>query len=343
MADQIPELACYLLPGNGTSDQLLEEARDADRIGFGTGFLSERLGAKELAVASGAALATTTRLTVATAATNHNMRHPLVTAGMASTLHRLSGGRFGLGLGRGADWRWKQLGMPNITTAALEDFAALMRRLWHGETILAYDGPVGNHPHLLLDSSLDEDIPIGLVAFGDRTLELAGRAFDFVVLHTFFTEETLEHCVKTVKRSAEQAGRDPDSVAVWSCFATVPDTLSAEDQLIKTVGRMATYLQHYGDLMVSTNRWDPAPLRTFRDDAVVQSVRGPIDMLATQDQLEHIATLIPDEWLAPAARGTAEQCATRVQRELHLGADGVILHGSSAADLAPVVEAYRRI
>ena len=27
-----------------------------------------------------------------------------------------------------------------------------------------------------------------------------------------------------------------------------------------TVGRLATYLQGYGDLLVETNRWDPAVL-----------------------------------------------------------------------------------
>jgi len=41
------------------------------------------------------------------------------------------------------------------------------------------------------------------------------------VLHTYFTDETTARCVRTVKDAAEQAGRDPDDVKVWSCFATV--------------------------------------------------------------------------------------------------------------------------
>ena len=32
---------------------------------------------------------------------------------------------------------------------------------------------------------------------------------------------------------------------------------------MKTVGRLATYLQGYGDLLVRTNGWDPAVLRTL--------------------------------------------------------------------------------
>ena len=105
--------------------------------------------------------------------------------------------------------------------------------------------------------------------------------------------------------AAEQAGRDPGAVRIWSCYATVPDTISHDLVLKKTVGRLATYLQGYGDLLVSTNGWDPAPLAAFRADPVVTSVPGAIDNLADTAQLEHIATLLPDEWLEPAAIGDA--------------------------------------
>jgi hypothetical protein len=37
----------------------------------------------------------------ATAATNHNTRHPVITGWWATTMHRLSGGRFTMGIGRG--------------------------------------------------------------------------------------------------------------------------------------------------------------------------------------------------------------------------------------------------
>ena len=90
---------------------------------------------------------------------------------------------------------------------------------------------------------------------------------------------------------------------VWSCFATVGDHLPEELRLKKTVARLATYLQGYGDLLVNTNGWDPAVLQRFRDDPVVQSIGGGIDHKATAEQIEHIATLIPDEWLEPSATG----------------------------------------
>ena len=164
---------------------------------------------------------------------------------------------------------------------------------------------------------------------------------DAVVLHTYFADETLARSVAAVRRGAERAGRDPASVRVWSVLATVGDHLPAEAQLRKTVGRLGTYLQGYGDLLVRVNRWDPEVLTRFRADDVVCSVPGAIDQLATPDQLEHIAGLLPAEWTAAAAVGSPAACAARVRDQFDAGADSVILHGATPAELAPVVDAYR--
>jgi alkanesulfonate monooxygenase SsuD/methylene tetrahydromethanopterin reductase-like flavin-dependent oxidoreductase (luciferase family) len=147
--------------------------------------------------------------------------------------------------------------------------------------------------------------------------------------------------VATVKQAAEQAGRDPAEVKVWSCLATIGDHVPGDQALMKSVGRLATYLQGYGDLLVATNGWDPAVLERFRADPVVSGFLGGIDSNATTGQLEHIATLLPDEWLAASATGSPDACAATVRGQLDLGCDGVILHGATPTELAPVVAAYR--
>ncbi len=316
--------------------------RDGERLGLDVVFISERFNIKEAATLSGAVGAVSSKIQIATGATNINTRHPIVTASYATTMHRLTGGRFTLGLGRGIDLMMRALGLEASTTAQLEDFASLMRRLWRGETILGHDGPAGRYPFLRLDPEFDEDIPLGLMAFGPNSLALGGRAFDQVVLHTFFTDDTLVRCVKAVKQAADAAGRDPASVEVWSCLATVGDHLPEDVRLKKTVGRLATYLQAYGDLMVKTNGWDPAVLARFRADPFVAGFRGALDATATTEELEHVATLIPDEWLAPSASGSPDQCATKVREQFDLGADGVILHGVAPTELAPVLAALGR-
>jgi probable F420-dependent oxidoreductase len=344
LAPVFDELGFYTLAGQPESPrELLDEVRAAEEMGLGTAWISERFNIKEAVTLSGAAAAVSNQIGIGTAATNHNTRHPMVTASYATTMHRLTDGRFTLGLGRGIAPLFDAYGIPRITTAQMEDFVGLMRRLWHGEVIMGHDGPAGRFPILHLDSTFDYDIPLALTAFGPNSLALGGRAFDAVVLHTFFTDETLQRAVKEVKESAERAGRDPDDVRVWSCYATVGDHLPEPVRLRKTVGRLATYLQGYGDLLVETNGWDPAVLTAFRADPMVASFPGAIDGKADTDQLEHIATLIPDEWLEPAATGSAQRCAERVLRQLDLGADCVIMHGASPDELAPVVDAYGAI
>jgi probable F420-dependent oxidoreductase len=341
---RLNELGFYVLAGGPTEPTpLLTEVPDGERLGLGSTFISERYNIKEAATLSGAAAAVSSEMGIATGATNHNTRHPLITASYATTMHRLSGGRFTLGLGRGIDPIFSAYGIPKITTAQMEDIAGLLRRLFRGEVVLGHDGPAGKFPVLHLDSRFDEDIPLGLVAFGPNTLALAGRAYDMVVLHTFFTDETVLRAVKTVRDAAEQAGRDPASVRIWSCYATVHDGIEHGLRLKKTVGRLATYLQGYGDLMVSTNGWDPAQLAAFRASPAVTSVAGAIDSVADTAQLEAIAEVIPEEWLEPAATGSPERCAERVLRQLDLGCDGVIMHGATPAELAPVIDAYRAI
>lgn len=344
MTTQLNELGFYALAGAPKSPaELIGEVQAGEALGLGSAFVSERYNIKEAAALSGAVGAVSTSLGVATAATNHNTRHPIVTASFATTMHRLTGGRFTLGLGRGIGPLFDAYGIPRITTAQVEDFVGVVRRLFHGEVILGHDGPIGHYPVLHLDAGFDEEIPIGFMAFGPNSLALCGRVMDMVVLHTYFPDETVVRAVETVRRAAEEAGRDPAAVRIWSCYATVHDGLPHELRLKKTVGRLATYLQGYGDLLVSTNGWDPEVLARFRADEVVRSFSGALDAKADTATLEHVACLIPDEWLEPAATGSPQRCAERVLRQFDLGVDGVIMHGATPEELAPVVEAYRAV
>jgi probable F420-dependent oxidoreductase len=337
-----PELGFYALGGQPTTARTgLTEVREAEQMGLGTAFISERFNLKEIGALCGATGAVTDQILIHCAATNHNTRHPMITAGMARTVQSLTDGRFVLGLARGVKLMQDVFGIPHITTAQLEDFVGIMRRLFRGETILGHDGPCGSWPVLQLDSALDGYLPMSLVALGPNSLKLGGRCFDEVILHTYFTDEATQRCVETVKQAAERAGRDPDRVKVWSCFATIGDHIPEPLRLKKSVGRLATYLQGYGELMITINDWDPAVLQKFRDDPVVQSIPGSIDGLATTEQLEHIATLFPDEWLAPSASGTHAQCAEAVRHQLAIGCDGVIMHGATPQELAPIVTAYQ--
>ena len=335
------QLGFYTLGGHVESPRdMLDELALAESLGLGQAFISERLNVKEACALSGAAGASTSDIGITTAATNINTRHPAITAAFATTMHRLTGGRFTLGIGRGLRPQIAGMGLSQTTTAEMEEFAHLMRRLWRGETIKDYDGPLGRFPTLKLDPTFDEQIPLCTTAFGPPTLALAGRAYDMVVLHTFFSDDTTARVVKEVRNAAEQAGRDPSSVKVWSCYATVCDEIDEQTYLKKTVGRIATYLQVYGDLLVETNRWDPAALERFRSSTVVQELPGWADAVGDTATFEKLREVIPDEWLACAATGSAQRCADLVRHQFDLGVDGVIMHGATPSELASTIAAF---
>jgi hypothetical protein len=92
---------------------------------------------------------------------------------------------------------------------------------------------------------------------------------------------------------------------------------------------------------VRTNGWDLGALKRILADPIVASVRG-LDVVGTTQQLEQVAKLIPDEWLAPAATGSPSRCVAAIRNQLALGCDGVILHGATPAELAPILAEYRR-
>src|SRR5262249_17292062 len=79
-------------------------------------------------------------------------------------------------------------------------------------------------------------------------------------------------------------------------------------------------------------------------DEVVRGLGGrALDAQADTATLEHVAGLIPGEWLEPAATGSAERCAERVLRQFDLGVDGVVMPGASPRELAPAAKACRAL
>lgn len=339
-----PELSCYLLPGHTTTPaDAIEEAKQAEALGLGKVWLSERFDVKDAGVICSAALSVTKSIKVATAATNIHTRHPMVLATMCSSLHYLSGGRFELGLARGVNIRNDLMGLKKVSNQQLVEGIDILRKLWAGEKIMGHNGTMGNLPYLSMGDWLDAKIPIHFVGFGAKSLRFAGEHFDGAHLHTFISDQGLRRAKALIQEGEAKAGRDANSVKVWSIIATSLNP-SREDFLRKMVARMATYMQApgYAEMLIDLNGWDMEVLEAFRANPIVSSMPGGIDSVATLEQLEEISPLIPEEWL-PAATGTAEECAKAWQNQLDNGADGIVIHGSTPKEFAPIVKAYEEM
>jgi len=338
-------LGTYLLPGRvvdptrGPSDAL-----DAETLGLGAVWLSDRWDQKEAGAMLGAIAQATSKIRIATGITHPSTRHPLVLAGMAATLQALSGGRFILGLGRSVPMIWRAMGIRPPTTQALADLANVLRRLWAGETV-SYHGPLGDFPNLRVAHRY-EDAPPALVlaAMGPKTLAMTGEAYDGVLLHPFLTTEAVARSVKTVRDSAKRAGRDPASVRVYAVVVAAP-SLPPEHESAIVGGRAITYLQApgFGELLVGVNGWDVTVLGKLRSHPLLASLgKGLADHAFTLEQLGEVAKVLPEAWIREgAAVGNPKRCAERVREYLDAGADEIVLHGNVPSALNELIGEVR--
>jgi 5,10-methylenetetrahydromethanopterin reductase len=337
-------LAFYALPGHVESAApLRREVFDGAALGMGAVLLSERLNVKEGAALCGYAAALAgDDMEVVCGLTCPHTRHPMDLAAFGGTMAHLATGGFTLGLGRGMNHNWDTWGMKRPGMAMLEDAAHVLRRMWNGETITDHDGPLGRFPGKL---SLGVQLPcvprLALGALGPKTQQLGGRAYDDLILHSHWTAEGVANSSALARRAAEEAGRDPDALRIWTLLVTACD-MGEEDVLQRVVRRMTTYMQWpgYGELIVAANGWDPAVLDRLRKHPVLEGRMADVTKF-TLDELRRLRDVYPEQWLRDgAATGSPEDCARTVQQQLDAGADRVVLHGTAPAEVTTLVHAF---
>jgi alkanesulfonate monooxygenase SsuD/methylene tetrahydromethanopterin reductase-like flavin-dependent oxidoreductase (luciferase family) len=183
-----------------------------------------------------------------------------------------------------------------------------------------------------------------LAAIGPRTLEVAGRSFDGVLLHPALTSDAVGRAREIVHRAAQGAGRDPNEIVVYSQLVVAPDLDDNETELV--IGaRFAAYFipPVNSQALFRFNGWDEAPLERLR--AEVQralhanaSARSP---LSSRELLVNPSRTMPIEWTAAAsAAGSTDYCASRMHEYLDAGADRIIIHGTTAPGIAQTIAAF---
>ena len=339
------QLGVYLLPGRAADPAVaIQQARAGKDAGLGSVWLSERFGSKDVATIGGALTQTTSSVTIGSAATHFQPRHPMATASMALTLQALSGGRFVLGVGRSIPLIWQSYGLPPRPTPCWP-MVSNRATVVAGET-LSYSGPLGEFPRLqLVDRPDVAPPPVVLTAIGPKSLALAGRLFDGVLLHPFLTLEGQQRSVEIVRNAAVDAGRDPASVRIWGMVVVAPDC-TPEQVDARVRARAITYFNAPGlaKQLLSANGWDRAYLEKLAAHPLVTALGGrPVDGALSAPELVELSRIFPPDWFSEgAAIGTSAECADRLHAYLDAGADEIVIHGSTADLLAPVLEAFRR-
>jgi len=233
MPQQLPATG-LLLPSResllwGASDLtfLVEAARKAEEAGYDSVWAGDSLLARprgEPLVVLSAVAGATSRVTLGTAVLLPLLRHPVSLAHGLATLDRIAEGRLIAGIGPGAELpgthaELAALGVPsegrvNAMLAEVER----CRALWRGEESGVDLQPRPHRPG---------GPPLWLGGHGPRMLRLAGRLFDGW-LPFIPSPDEYASALRSVRESAEQAGRDPDSVATGA-YLTVAVADTAED------------------------------------------------------------------------------------------------------------------
>lgn len=174
----------------------------------------------------------TTRLRLGPWVTNPLTRHPAVTASAIATVDDVSGGRAFLGVGAG-DSAAATIGERPATAAQLGSYVDTVDRLQR-------DGAASWGGRAVTHTPARRRVPIYLAASGPRTIRLAGRIADGVVIATGLTPEIMASARRELAAGARSAGRDPADIDVW-WLALVNIAADDETALAELKGSLATF------------------------------------------------------------------------------------------------------
>lgn len=167
----------------------------------------------------------TQNLQLGTAVTNPVTRHPAVTATAFATLNELAAGRAVLGMGAG-DRPLLSLGEKPAKLARTESAIEAIRQIWTGEHI-TFQG----HGFSLDDAHMREPgpttMPIYMSASGPKTLQLAGRIADGVVLLAGLHPDGLQWAIDHIDRGVSEAGRSARPKITVFAYGAIDDDTDA--------------------------------------------------------------------------------------------------------------------
>ena len=197
------------------------EARHAEALGFDLVTVTDHLPGTRSTHETWTLLtwlaAATERIAVGTNVLGLPYRHPAVTAKMAASLDRLSGGRLVLGLGGGGSNReFETFGLPvrepREKIDALEEALGIIEGLWT-EDGFTYRGRHYTVRDATIEPKPDREIPIWLGVYGKRSVALAGRvAQGWIPSMRFLPPDRWPKVAARLRAAAQEAGRDPDAL-----------------------------------------------------------------------------------------------------------------------------------
>ncbi|NEA31078.1 TIGR03842 family LLM class F420-dependent oxidoreductase [Streptomyces sp. SID13031] len=225
---------------------VVELARKAEEAGFDYVWtFDSHLLWQEPFVIYSQILAATERVIVGPMVTNPGTRDWTVIASQFATLNEMFGNRTVCGIGRG-DSALRTLGAKPGTLAELKQCVEVVRELAAGRTV-EYRGQ-----QLKFNWVEDGKLEVWVAAYGPKALQVTGEVGDGYILQ-LADPDIAAWMISAVRRSAEQAGRDPEKITFCvAAPAYVGDDLAHQREQTRWFGGMvgnhvADIVARYGD------------------------------------------------------------------------------------------------
>lgn len=215
----------------GSPSVLMDSAIRAEKVGFDSAWLVEVIEADVMALA-GALSQVTSKIKIATGVVNSNLRLPTLLAMAATTVSRLSNGRFILGVGAGdAPMSYSQPLEANKPASRLGETLQILRLCLSGDTV-HFDGRLFRVDGFRLGLLPTARIPIFGAAMGTRMAATVARSADGVLAMMVTLEQ-----IKEIKKTIEQTTRTfkPEDEPSIACHivTSVSNSREAAEQVAK--------------------------------------------------------------------------------------------------------------
>ena len=298
-----------------TVAQALERARAAEAAGFdGIFFADSQLNSLDPFQVLSIIAAQTERLRLGTAVSNMVYRDPSVLANSAATLNEISNGRAVLGLGTG-DGPVYSLGRQATKLVDFERGIKTIHDLLAGKEIAVPRGKERAEGSVKLRVG-KLPVPLYISAEGPRTLRVAGRAADGVLLGSGFDLKVLAWARERIAEGAHEARRNADDIDIMPAGMTVVGSDGADARRVVRA-RLANRAHHnFRFTMETVPPEEVAGVERFmRGFDISKPIEERIDAELVSDYLVRRFTIA----------GTAEECAARVRELAAAGVKRLLL------------------
>ena len=221
-------------------------AVQAENLGFSHGWtFDSHVLWQEPYVIYSQMLSATKRMVVGPMVTNPGTRNWTVTASHFATLNDMFGNRTICGIGRG-DSAMRVLGHTPSNLATLSDAMKVIKDLAEGRET-TYNGTQQQFPW-----ASESELKILMAAYGPKALNLCGSETDGFILQ-LADPAIAQWTIAAVRRAAEEAGRDPDSLYICvAAPAYVGTDIEHQREQCRWFGGMvgnhvADLVERYGD------------------------------------------------------------------------------------------------